>query len=182
MELMQAILERRSVRRFKSDPVSDELINTVLEAGRWAPSWANTQCWRFIVVRDDRVKDLISEAVHSANPASKAIRNAPVTIVICGELKKAGYYHGDVTTDKGDWFMFDTALATQNMALAAHSLGLGTVIVGLFDAQKVAQVMEVPSTAQVVALLPLGYPEGKPTGPSRKGLSDIVFHDRYGVG
>ena len=180
MDLMEAIKERRSVRKFKPDPVSDELLNSVLEAGRWAPSWANTQCWRFVVVRDVEIKARLAEIKGKGNPAGEAIRNAPVTIAICGMLKQSGYYKGEAPTEKGDWYMFDTALAAQNMMLAAHSLGLGTVPVGLFDAAKAAQILGVPSNIAVVLFLPMGYPEEQPTAPRRKELSEIVSRDRYG--
>jgi len=84
-------------------------------------------------------------------------------------------------TDKGDyWFMFDVALAMQNLALAAHSLGLGTVHVGLFDAQKVATILGVPDGFCVVSITPVGYPDEKPSAKQRKGLSEIVFHDKFG--
>ncbi len=180
MDLMQAIKERRSVRKFKADPVSEDLINAVLEAGRWAPSWANTQCWRFVVVRDSEIKESLAETKGKGNPAGEAIRNAPVTIVICGELNQSGYFKGEAPTDKGDWFMFDTALAAQNMMLAAHALGLGTVAVGLFDASKAAEILGVPSNIAVVLILPMGYPDEQPAAPRRKEFSEIVYRDRYG--
>lgn len=179
MDLIQAINERRSVRKYKPDPVADDLINIVLEAGRWAPSWVNTQCWRFVVVRDAEIKAKLAETKGHGNPAAEAIKTAPVTIVICGQLKKSGYYKGEAPTDKGDWYMFDTALAAQNMMLAAHSLGLGTVPVGLFDAKKAADILEVPSDAAVVLMLPIGYPDEVPQAPRRKDLTEIVSYDRY---
>ncbi len=182
MDLMQAIKERRSVRKLKPDPLSDELINAVLEAGRWAPSWANTQCWRFVVVQDAEIRAKLAEAKGSGNPAAEAVRNAPVTIVVCGELRTSGYYKGEAPTDKGDWYMFDTALAVQNMMLAAHALGLGTVPVGLFDARKVAEILGVPSDVSVVLLLPVGYPVEQPSAPRRKELAEITFRERYGQG
>ncbi len=180
MDLMQAIKERRSVRKFKADPVSDELVTKVLEAGRWAPSWANTQCWRFIVVRDGQIKANLAETKGRGNPAAEAIKNAPVTIVICGEMGTSGYYKGEAPTNKGDWYMFDTALAAQNMMLTAHSLGLGTVAVGLFDAAKAATILGVPPNVQVVVLLPLGYPDEDPKAPRRKELSEISSSNKYG--
>ncbi len=180
MDLIQAIKGRRSVRKFKSSPVSDELVTTVLEAGRWAPSWVNTQCWRFVVVRDDQIKAELAETKGHGNPAAEAIKNAPVTIVICGELGTSGYYKGEAPTDKGDWYMFDTALAAQNMMLTAHSLGLGTVAVGLFDAVKAAAILEVPPNVHVVILLPLGYPDEEPKTPRRKELSEITSSNKYG--
>jgi len=186
MELMQVIKDRRSVRKYKPDPVSDDLVKAVLEAGRWAPSWANSQCWRFVVVRDAQIRAKIAEtidslnppkeAVRPTNPAIDAIKNVSVIIVICGELGRAGYKKGEPRTDKGDSYMFDAALATQNMMLAAHSLGLGTVPIGVFDAPKVAEILHVPSNTSVVLLLPLGYPAEEPTAPRRKGLTEITFY------
>lgn len=179
MDLIQAIKERRSVRKFKGDPITDDLIDIVLEAGSWAPSWANTQCWRFVVVKDPQIKAELAEAIGGNNPAADAIKNAPITIVICTELQKSGFYKGEAPTDKGDWFMFDSALAVQNMILAAHSLGLGSVPVGLFDAAKVAEILHVPPGMAVVLLLPVGYPAEIPPAPRRKELSEIVFHDTF---
>ncbi len=73
-----------------------------------------------------------------------AVKSAPVVICVCAELGKAGYYKRTPGTDKGDWFMFDTGLMVENMALAAASLGLGTVIVSLLDARKAAEVLSLP--------------------------------------
>jgi nitroreductase len=180
MDVMQAIKNRRSVRKLKSEPVSNDLVEAVLEAGRWAPSWANTQCWKFVVVRDALMRGKVAETISPGNRGTDALKNAPVIIAICGELGKAGYKKGTLATDKGDWYMFDTALAAQNMMLAAHSLGLGTVAIGLFDASKAAELLEIPSNVRVVLLLPLGYPAEEPTAPPRKELTEIVSYNRYG--
>jgi len=179
MDLMQAIKERRSVRKFKPDPVGDELLRTILEAGRWAPSWANTQCWRFIVIRDSAIKASLAQTRGKGNPAGEAIRNAPITIAICGVLRESGFYKGEAPTEKGDWYMFDTALAAQNMMLTAYSLGLGTVAVGLFDAQKVSQILDMPENISVVLLMPLGYPDEEPKNPGRKELPQLLSYDKY---
>ena len=181
MDVLEAIKTRRSIRRYKATPVDDKTIETVLEAARWAPSWANTQCWRFIVVRDSKIKEELANITTYNNPSTDAIRNAPVLIVACAELGKAGYYSGEQATDKGDWYMFDVAIAMQNLALAAHSLGLGTVYNGLFDAKKAATILGVPSGFCVVALTPLGYPDQEPKVRPRKELSEIVSYDRFGV-
>ncbi|MFH0942059.1 MAG: nitroreductase family protein [Chloroflexota bacterium] len=187
---MEAIKTRRSVRRFKSTPIADKTLQQVLEAARWAPSWANTQCWRFIVVRDSHLKaglvaTLLGRPVEGGsemgrNAATEAFIQAPLVIVACAELGRSGYFRGKAATDKGDWYMFDTALAMQNLVLAAHSLGLGTVFVGLFDAVKAAQVLDVPRGFAVVAITPLGYPDQEPGASSRRELSEIVFYDRFG--
>ncbi len=189
MEVLEAIKTRRSIRKYKPTPVDDRTIETVSEAARWAPSWANTQCWRFIVVRDSKIKDKLAEVLTTAsdrpNPAAEAIRNAPVAIVVCAELRKSGYSVKEPrkpVTDKGDWYMFDVALAMQNLILAAHSLGLGTVPIGAFDARKVASILGVPEGFCVVALTPLGYPDEEPSVRPRKELSEIVFYDKFGLG
>ena len=181
MDVMQAIKGRRSVRRYKPDPVSDEAVEAVLEAARWAPSWTNSQCWRFVVVRDPQMRDKLAATLKSAtNRAAAAIREAPVTIVACAEKGKSGYYKGEVSTDKGDWFMFDVALAMQNLVLAAYAAGLGTVHVGLFDAKEAARILEVPEGVVVVEMTPLGYPNEEPIAPRRKESADIVFKEKYG--
>jgi nitroreductase len=181
MDVLEAIKTRRSIRNFKSDPVDDKTLQTILEAARWAPSWANTQCARLVVVRDNKIKADLAGALSKGNPATAAIQNAPIVIVACAELKKSGYYHGECSTDKGDWFMFDVALTMQNLALAAHALGLGTVHVGLFDAKKVAAILGVPEGACVVEMAPLGFPDREGRLTARKELSEIVFKDKYGV-
>ena len=189
MEVLEAIKTRRSIRRQKPDPIDDKTVETVLEAAHWAPSWHNTQCWRFIVVRDSRIKVELANILNKIerddklldNPATKAVIQAPVLIVACAALGKAGFRRdGTPTTDKGDWYMFDVALAMQNLVLAAHALGLGTVIVGAFDAKKAAESLEVPAGFCAVAMTPLGFPEREGGVTPRKELSEIVFHDKFG--
>lgn len=188
MEVFEAINTRRSIRHYKPDPIDDETLQKVLESARWAPSWANTQCWRFIVVRDSNIKAELAKIINKfkrndemvVSAAARAIVQTPVTIVVCAEMGKSGYISGKPDTDKGDWFMFDAALAVQNMVLAAHALGLGTVIMGAFDAEKAAEILGVPKGFSVVIMTPLGFPEREGKAPPRKELSEIVFHDKYG--
>ena len=180
MELLEAIRTRRSIRRYKSTPVDDKTVDLVLEAARWAPSWKNTQCWRFIAVRDNDIKSQLANITTFNNPSTDAIRNAPVVIVACAELGKSGYSDGQQASDKGDWYMFDVALAMQNLVLAAHSLGLGTVYNGLFDAKKAATILNVPAGFCVVSLTPLGYPDQEPAPRPRKELAQIAFYDKFG--
>jgi nitroreductase len=190
VDLFEAIKTRRSIRRYKDDPVDDQTIEAVLEAGRWAPSWKNTQCWRFIVVRDAGIKakladTLISpvrDGVQGKNGAADAVKQAPAVIVACAELGKSGLNSGALATDKGDWFMFDVGLAMQNIVLAAQALGLGTVHVGLLDHKKAAEILGVPAGFCVVELTPLGYPDPsfEAKAPPRKTLNEIAFKDKWG--
>ncbi len=192
MELFEAINNRRSIRHYTTDPVDDDKVNKILEAGRWAPSWANTQCWRFVVIRDPDIKARIGQSLMRIkrddklvdNPGTKAINDVPVLIVVCAEMNKSGCKPGDATskdfvTDKGDWFMFDAALAVQNMVLAAHGLGLGTVIMGAFDAPMVEEILGIPEGYRVVILLPLGVPAREGKAPPRKSLDEIAARDRW---
>ena len=179
MEVVEAIRSRRTTRKMKTDPISDEQLRVILEAIRWTPSWANTQCWEVVVVKDKGVKEKLATTLPPTNPALKAIMNAPVVLVMCGKQGLAGFKKGETTTDKGDWFMFDVGAATLNACLAAYSQGLGSVIVGLFDASKVEEILGVPEGVSVVALLPVGIPEKIPEGPKRKEISDFVYENRY---
>lgn len=182
MEVMEAIRHRRSIRAYKSTPVDDKTLMTVLEAARLAPSWGNSQTWRFIVIRDDKVKAELAEAAfRPTNRSFNAVRQAPVVIVACSELNRAGVRDGQPTTDKGGyWFMFDAALALENLVLAAESLGLGTVYLGGFDAKKAEGVLGVPAGYAVVVIVPLGYPDEQPEARPRKELPEITFRDRFG--
>ena len=180
MEVMEAVKERRSIRKYKSEPVSEQDVSAVLEAARWAPSWANTRCPRFVIVRDAATKAKLAETMVPPTPAVVSVREAPVVIVACAELGKSGYTKGSPVTNKGDWFMFDVALAMQNLTMAAHSLGLGTVHVGTFDAKKVEEIIGVPGGVAVVEMMPLGYPDEQPAAPPRKELAEIVYYERYG--
>jgi len=179
MELMDAIKGRRSIRAYKADAVPEEKLQAVLEAFRCAPSWANTQCWEVVVVRDPKLKAELAGTLRSGNPALSSMTDAPLIIVLCALRGVSGYHRGEVTTDKGDWFMFDVGLAMQNLCLAAHGLGLGTVIVGLFDHQKAAQILGVPKKVEVVAMTPLGVPARTGGMAKRKEMSEFVFYDGY---
>jgi len=187
MDLMELIKTRRSIRKYKTTLVDDSIIESVLEAARWAPSWKNSQCWRFIVVRDDAIKNKLAGTLIAAsglgevNPSDSAVRGAPVVIVTCAELGKSGYNGGEAATDKGDfWYMFDAGLAAQNLMLAAHSLGMATVPAGLFDAEQAASILQVPEGFCVVMITPLGYPDREPKPVPRKELADLVYYDAYG--
>lgn len=181
MELMDAIRGRRSIRQYQPDPVSDADLAYILEAARWAPSWANTQCWEFIIVRDPEIKRQLAETLPERNPARPAFSQAPVIIAACGRRGKAGFFKDTPATDKGDWLLFDLGLALQNLTLAAFAKGLGTVHVGFFDSRQAEKILGVPPEATVVELLPLGYPDGAAKETQRKAVAEFVFYDRYGT-
>ncbi len=181
MDVFEAIEGRRSVRKYKDEDIEDEKIEKILEAATWAPSWANTQCWRFVVVRDEKIEEeLANKALSEGNPATDAFFTAPVVLVGCAKREVSGFKDGKAATEKGDWYMFDVGLAMQNLMLVAHSLGLGTVQVGSFNAQKAEDILEIPEDVSVVSMTPVGYPDREPNAPKRKDLDEIVFKDKYG--
>jgi len=180
MELSKAIKERRSVRRYKRDPVPDALILECIEAARLAPSWANTQVWRFIVVKEQLVKEALVEALTPHNPARQAMLDAPCVVCLAAQRGVAGVKKGETTTDKGDWFMYDCGIAMEHLVLTAWSIGLGTVHVGAFDAQKAEAALAIPAGFSAVAMTPLGHFEEQPDPRPRKGLDEILYLDQFG--
>lgn len=180
MDIMEAIKGRRSIRKYKSDPVSEEDLTKLLEAIRWAPSWANTQCWEVIIVKDKEIKSQIETTLSPGNPARASVIDAPILLVLCGKKGIAGFRKGEPATVKGDWLMFDTGLAMQNLCLVAHSLGLGTVIIGAFDHKRVEKILGVSPDVEVVAMTPIGYPASEGIIPKRKEISEFVYYEKYG--
>ncbi len=182
-DLMETIRERRSIRKYEERDIPDEMLETILEAVKWTPSWSNTQCWEVIVVKDGAVKEKLRDTLSPKNPATRAMTDAPIVLALCGQLNRSGLYSkvtkGGVSTKFGDWFMFDLGLATQNICLAAHGLGLGTVIVGLLDHDKAGEVLNVPDGYEMVALIPLGYPAKKPKAPERREISEFTHYDKF---
>ncbi|MCL4476384.1 MAG: nitroreductase family protein [Nitrospirae bacterium] len=186
MDIFETIRTRRSVRRFMDKPVEEDKLQAILEAVRQAPSWANLQCWRFIVVKDPAVKEKISEISYvesffapkgyKANPSKKGLAEAPVIIVACADPSQSGTIWGQ------SYYMTDMGIAAQNLMLAARALGLGTVFVGVFDEEKIHSMLAIPPNIRVVGLFPVGYPlEKKASGPARKPLNEIAFYEKWGA-
>lgn len=180
METIDCIKSRRSIRRFTEQMVSDELLIELLEAIRWAPSWGNSQCCEIVVIKDQATKEKLSKCIPASNPAPKGVAQAPIVIAVCAKLGLSGYKKGEILTDKGDWYMFDTGIAAQNLCLAAHALGLGTVHVGTLDHKLVDEILELPEDIKSVELIPVGYPAKEGAAPPRKELVSFVHMNRYG--
>ena len=184
MDTLEAIRTRRSVRKFSDRPVEPEKLQAVLEAAQQAPSWANLQCSRYIVVEDPAAKARISELSYvesffatrgyKANPAQKALAEAPVVIVACANPGDSGELRGQ------QYYLTDVGIATENLMLAAHALGLGSVFVGVFDEEQLGELLGIPAELRIVGLFPLGYPLEEPKGgPPRKPLAEIVHYGKY---
>jgi len=173
-DVLKAIKERRSPIHYGSTPIPDDKLGTILEAGQWAPSWVNSQPWNFIVVTDPGTKKKLNEA--AATILGRGIEEAPVIVAVTADTKKDPHH-----------FVEDCAAATQNMALAAHSLGYGSYWVGVYDIrnekgsseEKIKDLLKVPATHRVISLLPIGEASDIPT-KTRKPLKEIVSRDQFG--
>ncbi len=185
MDLFEAIKTRRSVRKFTDKPVEDGKLEAVLEAVRQAPSWANMQCWRMVVVKDKAVQQQLGEFSYvesmfapkgyKANPSKKALAEAPVVIVLCADPARSG------TLWNQNYYLVDSGIAAENLMLAARASGLGSVFVGIYDEEKLKQLLKIPADVRIVGLFPLGYPvEEKKDGPPRKPISEICFRGTWG--
>jgi len=181
MDINRVIQERRSVRKYKNDMVPDEVIVDIIDAARAAPSWANTQVCQYIVVKDQKTKEFLSDTLTPTNPARAALIGAPVVLCILAKRGVSGFYRGEPSTDKeGYWFMFDAGIAMEHIVLAAWSFGLGTVHVGAFDAKKAEAVLNIPDGFSIVEMTPLGYFDDLPKATPRKKFEDITYLDSFG--
>lgn len=184
MDTLEAIKTRRSVRKFSDAAVEDQKLQTVLEAVQAAPSWSNMQCWRMVVVKNAETRSKISDLSYvesffstrgyKSNPAQKGIADAPVVIVLCAVPEQSGEMKGQ------HYYMTDAGIASENLMLAAHAVGLATVFVGVFDEEKIGDLLEIPAGIRIVGLFPLGYPLTEPkAGPPRKPLDEIVYYEKW---
>ncbi|MGI6708166.1 MAG: nitroreductase family protein [Dethiobacteria bacterium] len=174
MELYEALEGRRSIRKYTADPVPDETLQKLLNAARMAPSWKNSQCWRFIVVREQSRKQKLAASLPYGNPCKKAIAEAPVVLVLCADPQTSGRQDGK------DYYLLDAGLAMQQLMLAAHAEGLGTCWVALFNEAAARPACNIPESYRIVALTPLGVPAHRPSPRPRKELGEIVYAEVWG--
>jgi len=208
-DLLKLMKTRRSIRRYQEKYIPDELLEKLIEAARWSPSGDNGQPWRFIIVRDPETKKALGkiaaegsgrrftaeyftgrmqerfEGLKDPGKKDKAFKkltsgevssflaNAPVIIVVCAKL--------DV------WDVpYDAAMATQNMLLMAHSLGLGSCVVvapvsDMKDDIKVMKLLKIPHGYKIVAPLAIGYPDESPNPRPRLSLEEIIFYEEFNI-
>jgi len=177
MQAIDCIKTRRSVRAFKEDKIPHELLCEVIEAAAFAPSWKNTQTTRYIVIEDRAlIEEIANNCVMGFEYNSKNMKGAPALVLLTTVKNRSGYERdGSESTSKGShWQSFDAGIAAQTFCLAAHEKGLGTVIMGIFDEQKVIEAAGVPEGQAVSALIPIGYPAVSPTAPARKTAEELV--------
>ncbi|MDA8433130.1 MAG: nitroreductase [Nitrospiraceae bacterium] len=163
MDILDIIISRRSIRRFEKREISDELLERVLEAGRWAPSGLNNQPWRFAVIRDSELREKISALTHYG----KIVRAADVLVAVF--MDSASSYHA-VKDAQG------IGACLQNMLLEAHSLGLGAVWLGeiIKSDEQIRHLLGLGSDLELMAVVALGYSAESPGPTKRKALKDLI--------
>lgn len=171
--------QRRSIRRFQDRSIEPAVLEQLLEAAKMSPSWGNLQCWELVLVQAREDKKRLAALLSKKNPATLCTESAPIVIAVCGNPLKSGYYNGKQVTRYQHWFLYDLGIISQNICLKACELGLGTVIVGSFDHMAAEELLQVPAGYELVALIPLGYPDHAPTAPNRRSVSDFVHFDRF---
>ena len=158
MDTIEAIHTRRSIREYQDKPVPDELVTEILKAAMASPSARNQQPWEFVVITDPDLR----EKIPSVSPFTQMIVDAPLAILVCGDLK--------VETAQGYW-VIDCAAATQNLLLAAHALGLGAVWTGVYPREErmdgLAELMNLPEYVLPHSLVVIGYPAQQPPQQDR---------------
>lgn len=175
MNTLEAIKTRRSVRHFADKPVERDQIEAIVSAASYAPTWKNTQTARYVAVTDPAAREKIAaEMLPSFNAA--IVRSAPVLIAMVTQTGRSGYERdGSFSTKKEDrWQYFDAGIACQTFCLAAHDMGLGTVIMGIYDEDKLPAFLGLGEDQVLTALIALGYPGENPVCPKRKGVSDLL--------
>ncbi len=164
MDIFDIIRTRRSIRKFTNEPVSDEIVNKIIEAGTWAPSGMNNQPWKFAVIRDNELKAKISGLTHY----SKIVLSANVLIVVF--LDHSLSY--DRTKDSQA-----IGACIQNMLLFIHSMGLGAVWLGeiLKNKDKVLELVDGSEDLELMAVIALGHPAQKSGKGNRRELNQNIF-------
>jgi nitroreductase len=177
MNVFEAIEKRRSIRKFKPDPIKDEDLRKILEAGRLAPSGGNRQPWYFIVVRDLETKRALSIAANN----QKFIADAGAVIVALGDLSASPAKMPYKLSSTRMPHLQDPMIAVEHMVLASTAIGYGTCWIGAFNQEEVKKILKIPENLAVVALLPIGVPDESPSPRPRKAFKEIFFKDLYGV-
>lgn len=178
MDLKDCILTRRSVRKFIDKEISNETIEEIVKFASYAPSWKNSQTVRYIAIKDKTLKAKIANECLGGFEWNKTIIDGANVLMVEITVDGICGYNpdGTPTTSKGThWQSFDAGLNAQTLCLKAHDMGLGSVIMGIYDESKVKEVLNLPNAQSVSSLIALGYHEQKLNAPKRKELNEVLI-------
>lgn len=179
--MIEAIENRRSIRKYKDLPVDEEKLLKILDCGRLAPSDSNTQPWSFIIVRSEEMRTKLALVSHKQD----WMLSAPVFIVCVADIRVATSETGplDINEDTPGiapkQIILDTAIAGENIVLAAEALGLGTCWVSWFVQEEIRPVLGIPNDKYVVAIITMGYKDQTPKQRPRRSLEEVIRYERW---
>jgi nitroreductase len=177
MKAIDCIVGRRSIRKFKNDKINHSLLESIISTASFSPSWKNTQITRYIAIEDTSI---IQKIADDFTPEFNAniVRQVSTLIAVTFIKGRCGFERdGSFSTKKGDrWQMFDVGAACQTFCLAAHEAGLGTVIMGIWDEDGITELLDIPETQELAALIAIGYPDISPEAPRRKSVEDLLTY------
>ena len=178
MDVFETIRQRRSIRSYTDERVTEEEIKILLEAAIRAPSACNRQTWRFVIVRKPETIEVLYRAACYSTQHQTFVKKASVIIVVCADLRP---YKRTPYRERGEglFALQETAAAIQNLLLAACALDLGACWVGLIDEEVIKQTLSIPKGIRSVAILPIGHTRSKTKPTSRKPLEDVVYHESF---
>ena len=165
MTCIDQILSRRSIRKFKNNPISEEVFNNIIEAGRRAPSATNMQPWHFVIARDQNAKEACSYGGFN-----RFTSNA--SFIVVGLYKQS-----EVMIEKLS--LMDVTIALQNMVVAAWVQGVGSCWMGAFDDRKLKDTLNLPADSRIVGAVAFGIPDETPSQPAKKPVNEIVHFDKW---
>ncbi len=179
MDAIQMIKERRSIRKYTDEIVSQEILEKIVDVARFSPSWTNAQIARYNFINDkDIIAKIAEDGVKGFVYNKKTLENAKSILVLSFVKGKSGTLppeKGNITIDNATkWEMFDAGIACQTFCLAAHEQGIGTCIFGVIDEEKIAKTIDLPAEETVAALIVLGYPNESGRPPIRKEVQEIT--------
>ncbi len=177
MQALDNITQRRSVRKFTDEKVKKEDLDVIMDACRYAPSWANYQVARYTVVQNSvLIEKLAEKGVKGFGYNSGTLKNAKNVLVLSFVEGKSGKLDAKLGVESENahlWEIFDAGIACQTFCLAAHAQGVGTCIFGVIDNKAISEIVDLPADEKVAALIPFGYPAENPPVPTRLELSEI---------
>ena len=175
MTVTECIETRRSIRKYRPDPVDHSLLESTIALASYSPSWKNTQITRYTAVEDSSLLEEIADR-YTPEYNANIIRQAPMLIAVTFIKGRCGFERdGSFSTKKKDrWQMFDVGAACQSFCLGAWEHGLGTVIMGVFDEDGIAGLFDLPEDQELAALIAVGYPDVEPAAPKRKTVEELL--------
>ena len=165
MSLLDVMLSRRSIRRYETKDISEEVLQQILETGRQAPSAVNRQPIHFVVVNDHDTLKILCDTLFS-----RFVKYAPVAIVGCADIK---------SLLTGKWAVVDATIAMENMVIAAWTLGVGSCWIGACNEEKVKELLKIPDKWKIVALVTLGYPSEQPKPRKKKSFEEMFSFNSF---